>query len=119
MSEESVLFVCGRDIGQVITAYCKAIEDDHISIGEWLTIGAKGGEAVFNGLKNFKALKAAIFDGVDLMEQGEFKEGLLEGFDLVDDVKEEQIEELVSEVVGWLGSTARLVGKARGLIKAK
>ena len=115
MSETSVLYVAGKEIGETIAAVQNATDDGKIRFGEWLEIGKEGGEFLITAIKNFVALKDSVMNGLSSDERAYLVSGLKDGYDITNDATEETIEIMADCVVNVVGEIGVLIEAAKAL----
>jgi type III secretion system FlhB-like substrate exporter len=109
MSENSIIYAAGKEIGETISALQRATEDKKIKFGEWLEIGKEGGELAITIIKNFGALKDAVENGISAEENEELISGLKEGYDIADEEAEALFEAVAESVVSIVSNITTIV----------
>lgn len=109
MSENSIIYTAGKEIGETISALQRATEDKKIKFGEWLEIGKEGGELAITIIKNFGALKDAVENGISEDENADLIAGLKEGYDIADDEAEAFFEVIAEGVVSIVSNITTIV----------
>ena len=109
MSEENILYVAGKEIGETISALQRAAEDKKIRFGEWLEIGKEGGELAITIIKNFGALKDVVEEGISSDETSALISGLRDGYDIADDGLEALFEVIAENVVSIISNVTTIV----------
>jgi len=111
MSEDSVLYIVGKEAGEAIAAIQNALADKKVSLAEGIDIAKEIGTLALPVVSRRAELVAAIKDGVDLAEQEDFKAGFLAGYDVEDDATEAHVEEVFAGAVTVVGGLVRIFVK--------
>lgn len=109
MSDESVFYTVGCELGEVISTIQESLSDKKVKFSEWVEMGGDAGSLVICLIKNFSVLKENVLDGVSDEERKSFVSGLKEKYDLEDDTLEAAIEDVADDLLAILDSIDDIV----------
>ena len=111
MSEENILKVIGREAGEAVASIQNALDDGKFGLADGIDVAKEVGTLVLPIISRREELVAAVKDGIDLAEEGEFKEGFLAGYDVTNDELESTVENVFSGVVTVVSGLVRIFVK--------
>jgi len=111
MTEDSILYIIGKESGEAIASIQNALSDKKVSLSEGIGMAKEIGTLVMPIVTRRAELVAAVKDGVDLAEQEDFKAGFIAGYDIEDDATEERVEAVFAGIVTVVGGLVRIFVK--------
>jgi len=108
MSEESVMFVLGREIGEAMGACVDALADGKVNVIEGICMAKELGTLGLCAYKNKDLLKGRFMDGLDDAEEKDLTAGFAAGFDVKADQTEEMVEYYCGVGIDVAGDLSRI-----------
>lgn len=108
MRETTIIFDLGKEIGEAAGSVVDAFADGKVSLVEGLEMGKELGTLALCAYKNRGIIGSNFRDGISEAEESELGSGFKVGFDVENDLAEEQVETYCSIALDVVGDLSRL-----------
>lgn len=92
MSEDSIMYSIGKEMGEAAASVQNALSDKKVSLAEGIDIAKEIGTLGYVAVKNHEALGEGFKDGLDSEESADLKAGFAAGYDIESDDLEATVE---------------------------